>query len=1167
ETKHPVRLDTMDNSATASPEPEASARRRSGRVVKVPSKYAPEPTASASKRKRNDDEGDEEAENGEAELDEEMSDAASDADSDEDHPAPKPRKASQTTRAKKPSTKKPKINGTQPAVSATVARIPSRPKKTVRIDPGEKGTGLFADIFTSGDSCQFVAQQWLVRYRGDDAAALGELINCILRCAGCELQVTVDDIRDPENIPNRLLDLQGVYQEQQIVDYPLVAKTKATRSFRDLLITFFQALINLLHETDVMYKDVDLVDNLHAWLASMSSSPLRPFRHTATTISLAVQSGLVEVASILERRIASVEQQLQTAKRGKNKSKADEIQRSLSEANDCRLICNNTIQSFFETVFVHRYRDIDPKIRAECVEALGSWIWNLPTVFLEPGYLRYLGWMLSDTNAGTRQEVLKQLMKLFRRDAQQLGHFIDRFRPRLIEMATVDSDVSVRVTAISVIDSLRAAAILEPNEIDAIGRLIFDSEFRVRKAVVGFFVACIDDVIEGKIEDMGGSDVLEELDLAEEDNYDAPRKDWLNLKCLAETLTIYDAQVEESQQAEGSSLGLDVDLLESAMPDTRIYLASQVLYDRISEIKSWQILAGYLLYDHTTSTKSKSRSKAKSNPSEDAFNKAVAPSSEEEKILLDVLSSAIKSSLLQLADHDKSKKRGPRSEAAEAQEELALGLATSIPKLLSKYGAEPETAAIVLRLERCLKLDAFQQLRQDSTIYEKLLDEVITQFNRHDDRIVLTEAAAALLHARQFEELEETTDTKLSVLWEVVINSLRSFDKTCELSARGNLEEAPLRELSTVLTKISKLASISDCIDMLEIAPSKGDSTSPAIHILINIVHRGGYEAQEDGIDDLEDEVVTLAIKACQFYFMWKTRNISQQLSSGAGIADEELDSLSILRQTYRKNLIVTFSSRASVDQLRLFATGSLCDLHLTFATLRPVIGNFRPSSSASQLGGNEKFKVLIQQIEASLVSELTSIFDGAEKQYAKKAKKDRILNEPAEDEDPVDDEESSDEEDEDEGLSKEERLVAELKAEKALCELTAKYVLAMTAHLIDPKGNHVNKLKRRLQRNETKLGHNFKEVVAYLDEEKMAKRNKKSAKAAEKQQKPTMSAEVVHDEDEDDNIFEDVEPEEGSREDLRRRGLLDDPTEDEEEHEDVEGLDHDVDDDDILGD
>ena len=69
------------------------------------------------------------------------------------------------------------------------------------------------DIFGSGEPSQTVAHQWLDKYKADDAAALSDLVNCILQCAGCELEVTPDDIRDPENIPNRLIDLQGVYQE------------------------------------------------------------------------------------------------------------------------------------------------------------------------------------------------------------------------------------------------------------------------------------------------------------------------------------------------------------------------------------------------------------------------------------------------------------------------------------------------------------------------------------------------------------------------------------------------------------------------------------------------------------------------------------------------------------------------------------------------------------------------------------------------------------------------------------------------------------------------------------------------------------------------------------------------------------------------------------------
>ncbi|XWW96740.1 hypothetical protein V2A60_004720 [Cordyceps javanica] len=1143
----------MDNDTAASSQ-DGDAPRRSGRVVKVPEKWEPEASAqmASSKRKRGG-EGVEGDDNPESDEDESGED---DDDGDGDHPAPRSRRAGGGSRQKKPSLKKPKING----AGGHTARIPSRPKKTVRIEAGTKGTGLFVDIFGSGQPSQTVAHQWLEKYKADNAVALSDLVNCILQCAGCDLEVTPDDIRDPENIPNRLVDLQGVYQEQNIIDYPLISRAKGTRSFRDLLVTFFHALIALLHDTDIMYQDAELMENLHAWLASMSSSSLRPFRHTATTIALAAQTGLVDVAGILDRRIANIEQQLQAAKRGKNKSKTVEVQRNLEEANSHRSICSEAIQSYFDTVFVHRYRDVDPKIRTECVEAIGSWIWDLPTVFMEPGYLRYLGWMLSDVNAPTRLEVLRQLWKVFKRSAQQLIHFIDRFRPRLIEIATLDSEISVRVAAISVIDTLRAAALLEPNEIDAIGRLIFDNEIRIRKAVVNFFGACIEDVKEGKVEELGGQDALDEVDGGDEDDFESPRKEWLDIKCLAETLAIYNAQVDEAQQNNGV-IGTEVslDLLESVVPETRITLAAQALFDKIPEIKSWEILAGYLLFDHSTSTKSRGKTKGKNTSPEAAFKKAIAPLREEEAILLEVLSSGIRSSLTHSGgDVDRSRRRGNR-EAADAQEDIAVELASVIPKLLNKFGAEPETAAIVLRLEHNLDLDVFQQLRQDSSRYERLLDEISTQFIRHDDKRVLSEAAAALLHARQYDELEELTDSKLSLLWDNVIDALRNVSQTCELSVRGNLAAAPLHQLSTLLMKISKLASIADCVDILEAEPRSKNADSSAIQTLINIVHRGKYEPQEDEIDDLEDEVVTLAIKACQFYFMWKIRALSKRLAGGTGVADAELDRLSVLRQSYRRHVIETFSSRAAIDQLRLFSTGSLCDLHLSFATLRPRIAALRSVDHASA----NKFKVLTQDIEPGLIPELTSIFDGAEKQFAKKSKKDKGLNEPAEDEDPMSDEEEDDEDDdEDAELTDEQRYANELRAEKSLCELTAKYVLAISGRLIDDRGGLVDKLRRRLLRNQTKLGNNFKEVVAFLDEDKMARAAKKAAPKplAKPAEKETTAQDL-------EDMFEnEAEPEEGSREDLRRKGLLehdliDDDDDDNQDHQESRF------EDDILGD
>lgn len=70
-----------------------------------------------------------------------------------------------------------------------------------------------AEIFSQGNSSDTVAQQWLESYRKDATLALLDLINCVLQCIGCEQEVTIDDIRDPDNIPNRLRDLENSYLE------------------------------------------------------------------------------------------------------------------------------------------------------------------------------------------------------------------------------------------------------------------------------------------------------------------------------------------------------------------------------------------------------------------------------------------------------------------------------------------------------------------------------------------------------------------------------------------------------------------------------------------------------------------------------------------------------------------------------------------------------------------------------------------------------------------------------------------------------------------------------------------------------------------------------------------------------------------------------------------
>ncbi|KAI8625318.1 hypothetical protein F5Y19DRAFT_267422 [Xylariaceae sp. FL1651] len=1181
-------METSDNNASVSPAP-----RRSGRARVAPQKFSPEPPASqndhsSSKRKRGQDNDEGDAENEEpdavdeedASTDEDHDDDDADADAD-DEPAPRSKrsKSSQKSRSRKPAAKRTKVNGNALAVApgplaVPAVRLPNRPKKTTKVTIASVARhdddDLYSEVFGSGHSSDDVAAHWFQRYQTDDAKALTELINCVLLAAGCEHQLTDDDIRDPENSANKLTELEEAYEQTSISDYPLISRAKGSKNFRELLVGFFDSVISLLHQTDVLYNDEELLDNIQRWVGIMSSSALRPFRHTATTVGLSILTALIDVTKQLDDRITKLNQSLQAEsnRRGKNKELIENTQKALNTAKENREFIDAKVKDLFDIVFVHRYRDVDPKIRTECIEALGIWVCTLPTVYMSPEYLRYLGWLLSDVNVTTRLEVLKQLARVLKRDAEKLAHFIDRFRPRLVEMATKDSEIAVRVAAIAVVDILRASGMLEPEEVDSVSKLIFDSEIRVRKAVVGFFSELVQEFIDNKIDEIGGNDALEEVfGDEEEEDYDSLRKDWINIKALAENLAVYDAQLDAEQDEIRHGLDVAADVVNANIPESRIAMAAQVLYEKVPEITNWQVIAGYLLFDHTTSSKSRS---SKNNSTEVAVKKAVAPEPQEEAILLDVLAAAVKESLAPSMEHDKSKRRHHRLDQ-EAQEDAGLQLAGLIPRLLNKYGSDPAMAANVLRLEHFLDLDVFQQLRQNSATYDQLLNEIATQFKRHVDQGLLNEAITSFLHARQYNELEELVDSKMAVLWEDSINALRGLDKICELSHRGNLDRITLTSLSQTLMKISKLVTVSDCIDVLEAPGTSIDSEQPTINILVGVVSRGRLTEPDDELDDPEDEIVAFAIKSCLFYFMWKVQTLRRAIEHDEDIPNEDLDKFIVLRKDLVNNLIQTFSSRGFNDDLRLYAVGVACDITQLFIFLRSHVDG--PDATKYR-----KLRPLLEEMPAGLISqEIIPIFDAAERAYAKRTNK--TLNDPADDDDPLDDD-LPPEDDEEEDLTEQERFAAELKAEKILCELTAKLVMAILARTIDHTGPDAGKLRRRLTRNKNKLGPNFKDVVAYLDENYLRelqsgkKRPVAKGKGKETAKKLALSAELVIDDDDDDDgqpqvddPFEDVEPEEGTAEDLRRRELLDDPIEDDEEEERPADNHADEDDDDVLGD
>lgn len=388
----------------------------------------------------------------------------------------------------------------------------------------------------------------------------------------------------------------------------------------------------------------------------MSSSTLRPFRHTSTVITFNILTTLCDTASELRKSIVNATRQLEAEnkKAKQNQGRIKSLEDKVNEGEQRRDFVENVIKDIFDAVFVHRYRDIDPKIRTDCVYELATWVLKLPHLFFDGQYLRYLGWVLSDISALTRMEVVKSLSRIFKNKDNVSGmrNFTERFRPRLVEMATRDADSNVRATTVELLDVVREVGFLEASDVDTIGRLLFDSDPRVRRAVVGFFVKNIEDMYEEKIEELGGREIVDEgmagIDESDED-YSGPRVSWVKLKCLAEALAAYDEGSEdgsesgaESQGVTGGGEKLGMIVREGAV-ESRFSLAGAALWENFADVQDWEGIAKYLLFDH--SAVQLEGEDEDGGTVEEKIKRACALDAKEEVILLQVLNASVASTI------------------------------------------------------------------------------------------------------------------------------------------------------------------------------------------------------------------------------------------------------------------------------------------------------------------------------------------------------------------------------------------------------------------------------------------------------------------------------------------------------------------------------------------
>jgi hypothetical protein len=164
----------------------------------------------------------------------------------------------------------------------------------------------------------------------------------------------------------------------------------------------------------------------------------------------------------------------------------------LDEALKAMLELSNTI---FNSVFVHRYKDSQETLRAQCTRHIGDWLSLDPARLFKDDYLKYLGWLFFDYSSVVRKEAVLSFKKLLQAEAytDELSGFVERFIGRFVEIAVGDVEEEVALEMMKVMRDLQMKGMLDQvneDSLDLLDEVIFDggSGKRVRQEALAFLM-------------------------------------------------------------------------------------------------------------------------------------------------------------------------------------------------------------------------------------------------------------------------------------------------------------------------------------------------------------------------------------------------------------------------------------------------------------------------------------------------------------------------------------------------------------------------------------------------------------------------------------------------------------------------------------------------------
>ncbi|XP_052214972.1 cohesin subunit SA-1-like isoform X2 [Dreissena polymorpha] len=359
-------------------------------------------------------------------------------------------------------------------------------------DDGD-GSSLFEIVKVGKASLQTVVDEWIENYKSDRDTSLLELIQFFIQCSGCKGKISPYMYSNMEHA--EIIRKMTEEFDEDSGDYPLIMAGPAYKKFKPNYVEFVQVLVRQC-QYSVIY-DQYMMDNIISLLTGLTDSQVRAFRHTSTLAAMKLMTALVDVALNLSINLDNTQRQYESERqKTKNKQATDRLNLLMSkrqELEENQAEIRNMLTYIFKGVFVHRYRDTQAEIRSICMKEIGVWMKKYPNMFLDDGYLKYVGWTLYDKIGDVRLCCLKALYPLY--DTSDLCHkleyFTNRFKDRIVEM-TLDKEMEVAVQAVRLVISILNSfgdAVLSDKDCENVYELVYSSHRQVAQAAGEFLNA------------------------------------------------------------------------------------------------------------------------------------------------------------------------------------------------------------------------------------------------------------------------------------------------------------------------------------------------------------------------------------------------------------------------------------------------------------------------------------------------------------------------------------------------------------------------------------------------------------------------------------------------------------------------------------------------------